>query len=587
MNFVLQAALLFGAAVIAIPIAKRIGLGAVLGYLFAGIVVGPWGFRFISNVDDIFHFAELGVVFLLFLVGIELNPRRLWVMRRTVLGLGVAQVTITAIPIAVVAYVFLRELTPALIIGVTLALSSTAFALQTLSEKHQLNTRHGRAAFSILLLQDIAVVPLLAIIPLLGSGGEAEVFSWWALIKTIGIVALVIIVGRYIVHYLFKIIAETGVREVFIAFALLIVLGTALLLEETGLSMALGAFLAGVLLSESEYRHELQADIDPFKGLLLGLFFMAVGMTVNFGLLNSHLLQVILIAIGLMTVKFVVLVFLGRAFGLAWTSATSLAAFLPQGGEFAFIILNVAVVSLVLSPETSDLLILAVTLTMIATPLLVSGVEALQRKWKQATPGYDQMPETENQVIIAGFGRVGQIVARILRAKRIGFTALDNSSGQIDFVKRYGNKVYYGDASRLDLLRSAGADKAHLFILTINDAETSLRTAEMVIRNFPRLKIIARARDRKHVYQLMDLGVTQVWRDTYYSSLKIAEATLESLGLSRQESSKVVETFRQHDEHRLHADHELHNDEEHMIYLAKKYATELEEQFEQDEREAS
>ncbi|MDJ0958967.1 MAG: monovalent cation:proton antiporter-2 (CPA2) family protein [Arenicellales bacterium] len=587
MNFVIQASLLFGAAVIAIPIAKRIGLGAVLGYLFAGIVVGPWGFRFISNVDDIFHFAELGVVFLLFLVGIELNPKRLWVMRRTVLGLGVAQVVITAIPIAIIAYVFLREFTPALIIGVTLALSSTAFALQTLSEKQQLNTRHGRAAFSILLLQDIAVVPLLAIIPLLGTGAETKVFSWWALIKTIGIVALVILVGRYIVHYFFKIVAETGVREVFIAFALLIVLGTALLLEETGLSMALGAFLAGVLLSESEYRHELQADIDPFKGLLLGLFFMAVGMTVNFGLLNSHLLEVVLIAIGLMAVKFIVLLFLGRAFGLSWTSATSLAAFLPQGGEFAFIILNVAVASFVLSSDISQLLILAVTLSMIATPLLVSGVETIQKKWKSSAPSYDHMPESENQVVIAGFGRVGQIVARILRAKRIGFTALDNSSGQVDFVKRYGNKVYYGDASRLDLLRSAGAEKANLFILTIGDPEISLRTAEMVTRNFPNLKIIARARNRKHVYQLMDLGITQIWRDTFYSSLKMAEATLESLGLPRQESSNVVETFRQHDEQRLHDDHELHNDEQRMIYLAKKSAKELEEQFEQDEKEAS
>ena len=548
MNFVLQAAMLFGAAVIAIPIAKRIGLGAVLGYLFAGIVVGPWGFGFISNVDDIFHFAELGVVFLLFLIGIELNPHRLWVMRRTVLGLGVAQVAITAIPITIIAFVFIREFTPALIIGLTLALSSTAFALQTLSEKQQLNTRHGRAAFSILLLQDIAVVPLLAIIPLLGTGVEAKVFSWWALIKTVGMVALVILVGRYIVHYLFKIVAETDVREVFIAFALLIVLGTALLLEESGLSMALGAFLAGVLLSESEYRHELQADIDPFKGLLLGLFFMAVGMTVNFGLLNSHFLDVILIAIGLMAVKFFALLFLGRAFGLSWTSATSLAAFLPQGGEFAFIILNVAVASFVLSSAISQLLILAVTLTMVATPFLVSGIEAIQKKWKSSAPGYDHMPESENQVIIAGFGRVGQIVARILRAKRIGFTALDISSGQVDFVKRYGNKVYYGDASRLDLLRSAGAEKANLFILTIGDPETSLHTAEMVTRNFPNLKIIARARNRKHVYQLIDLGITQIWRDTFYSSLKMAEATLESLGLSRQESSRVVETFRQHDE---------------------------------------
>ena len=585
MTFLVQAALLFAAAVIAVPIAKRLGLGAVLGYLFAGIVIGPWGLRFIDNVDDVFHFAELGVVFLLFLIGIELNPKRLWVMRRAVLGLGCAQVLVTSIPITLVAYLYTKNLVVAFVIGITLALSSTAFALQALSEKQQLNTRHGRAAFSILLLQDLAVVPLLAIIPLLGADDSTHTFSWLGLLHTVGVIAVVILVGRYVVHYLFKIIADTGVHEVFTALSLLIVLGTALLVESAGLSMALGAFLAGVLMSESEYRHELEADIDPIKGLLLGLFFMAVGMTVNFGLLGDHLTEVLLIAIALISIKFLVLLGLGRASGLTWISATSLAAFLPQGGEFAFILFNVAVAALVLPEQLAELLILSVTLTMAVTPLIVLGVETLQNRLQKTVRGFDQMPASENRVIIAGFGRVGQIVARILAAKRIGFTGLDNSPGQVDFVKRFGNKIYYGDASREDLLRSAGADKADLFILTINDPEASLRTAQMVMRSFPHLKIIARARNRKHVYRLMDLGVTQIWRDTFYSGLKMAEATLEGLGLPRQESSQIIETFRLHDEHRLHAHHEMHNDEERMVYLAKQSAKELEELFDEDEEE--
>lgn len=581
------AALLFGAAVVAIPVAKRFGLGAVLGYLFAGVAIGPWGLQLVTNVDDIFHFAELGVVFLLFLIGIELQPRRLWVMRRTVLGMGCAQVALTAIPIGIVAYIYTHNLVIAFVIGVTLALSSTAFALQTLAEKHQLTTRHGRAAFSILLLQDVAVVPLLAIIPLLGLDDGAVVFSWWALVRTVVVVVLVVLVGRYIVHYLFSIIADTGVREVFTALALLVVIGTALLLELAGLSMALGAFLAGVLLSESEYRHALQADIDPFKGLLLGLFFMAVGMLVNFGLLGSHLGAVLAIAFGLMAIKFIVLVALGRVFGLTWVSATSLGAFLSQGGEFAFILFSVAVASTALPAEMSEILILAVTLSMAVTPLLVLVVETLQTKLKKSTDqDFDQMPESGPQVIIAGFGRVGQIIARILRAKKIGFTALDNSSGQVDFVKRFGNKVYYGDATRVDLLRSAGADKAALFILTISNIETSLKIAESVHENFPRLKIMARARNRKHAYQLMDLGVIHVWRETFYSSLKMAEATLESLGISRTESVEIVDTFRRHDEQRLLDHHNMHNDDERMVYLAKQSAKELEEMFEQDEEKS-
>lgn len=586
MNILLDAAIIFGAAVIAVPIAKRVGMGSVLGYLVGGMVIGPWGLELITDVQDILHFAELGVVFLLFLIGLELQPRRLWVMRRTLFGLGFAQVTISAIPIAFAAWFFTDTLMAAIILGFTLALSSTAFALQTLSEKKQLTTRHGRASFGILLFQDIAVIPLLAIIPLVSGTNPAEPFSWLSLARTIGVLIVVVLAGRYVVRYLFRAIAETHVREVFTALALLIVLGTALVVEHAGLSMALGAFLAGVLLSESEYRHALEADIDPFKGLLLGLFFISVGMSVNFGLLHSHTLQIALFAIGLMATKFTILLVLGLTFGLPWPSAVRLAAFLPQGGEFAFVILAVATQTLLISENIADILILSVTLTMTLTPPLVSLVESIQGRTRPGQePGFDTMPDEEPRVIIAGFGRVGQIVARILRAKKIGFTALDNSPGHVDFVKRYGNKVYYGDASRIELLRSAQTDKATLFVLTISNPEISLKTAETVRQHFPELKILARARNRKHAYQLMDLGITHLWRDTFYSSLKMAEATLEALGLSRSESAHSVETFRQHDEQRLRDSHHTYTDEERMIYLAKQAAGELEEMFDKDERE--
>ena len=586
MNYLLDAAIFFGAAVIAVPIAKRFGLGSVLGYLGAGMVIGPWGLRLITGVDEILHFAELGVVFLLFLIGIELQPRRLWVMRRTLFGLGFAQVLVTAVPVGVAAWFYTGTATAAIVIGFTLALSSTAFALQTLSEKKQLTTRHGRAAFGILLFQDIAVIPLLAVIPLFGMANPTGAFSWLALAKTVAILAAVVFLGRYAVRYLFRIVAETEVREIFTALALLIVLGTAVVVEQSGLSMALGAFMAGVLLSESEYRHAIEADIDPFKNLLLGLFFISVGMSVNFGLLQTNTLQILIISIGLMLIKFVVLAGLGRAFGLTGTSAIRLAAFLPQGGEFAFIILAVALQAYLVPGDLVDTLILSVTLTMALTPPLVSLVEAIQNRTKPVTErGFDSMPEEQPRVIVAGFGRVGQIVARILRAKKIGFTALDNSPGNVDFVKRYGNKVYYGDASRIDLLRSAQADKAALLVLTISNPEISLKTAEAVRRHFPHLKILARARNRKHAYQLMDLGVTHIWRDTFYSSLKMAEATLESLGLSRSESTGIVETFRKHDEQRLRDDHHTYSDEKRMVYLAKQAARELEEMFEEDEKE--
>ncbi len=586
MSLLGQSAIFLAAAVIAVPVSKRLGLGSVLGYLAAGIVIGPWLLGLIDDVESILHFAEFGVVLLLFIIGLELQPSRLWVMRKSVFGLGGAQLLVTGAALALAASLMGLPPTTAIVAGLGLALSSTAFALQILAERNELTTRHGRAAFSILLLQDLAVIPILAAVPLLGPevsgvmGGGALVNAATAVVVLAGIV----VGGRYLLRHVMRLVAGTRIREVFTAMALLTVIGTALLVEAAGLSMALGAFLAGVLLADSEYRHELEANIEPFKGLLLGLFFIAVGMSVNLGLVLREPLLIAGLVLALLSIKMAVLFTLGRISGLGAASARSLAVALPQGGEFAFVIFGLAVGSKVMPQALSDLLIVVVSLSMAVTPLLFSLNE---RFFKASRKGHDDKPfelpeEAENQVVIAGFGRFGQIVGRILRAKGISFTALESSPEQVDFVKKFGNKVYYGDSSRLDLLRAAKVDKAVAFVLAIDDVETSLKTAETVTRHFPQVTVYARARNRKHAYRLMDLGVTRIQRETFLSSLDLARSLLVGLGLPDYESDKLVQTFRAHDERRLFAHHELHDDEEKMIDLAKEAAKELEELFAQD-----
>lgn len=586
MSMLGQSVIFLGAAVVAVPISKRFGLGAVLGYLAAGAIIGPAALGLIEDFKSILHFAELGVVLLLFIIGLELQPSRLWVMRKAVFGLGGSQVVLTAAIFALAGS--LLGLTPvtAVVAGLALALSSTAFALQVLAEKNQLITRHGRAAFSILLFQDLAAIPILALVPLLGAGsdGAADAGTLVAVLKVVAVLVGVIVGGHYLLRHAFRVIARTRIREVFTAMALFTVVGTAMLMETVGLSMALGAFLAGVLLADSEFRHALEADIEPFKGLLLGLFFIAVGMSVNFSLLVEQPLLILALVGGLVTVKFLVLFGLGKAIGQNNESARNLGFAISQGGEFAFVILGVAVGSRVMAGDLAALLILVVILSMVVTPLLF----LLDEKLLQGRPRDDreadyQMPAgEENQVIIAGFGRFGQMVARILRAKRIGFTALEISQEQVDFVKKYGNKIYYGDPSRLDLLRAARADQAVIFVLAMDSVEGSLRTAETVRKHFPHLKVYARARNRKHAYQLMDLEVEVIQRETFLSSLDIARNVLEGLGLSHYDAEQVVETFKEHDERRLHSSYEHHNDEEKMVLLAKKSAEELEELFAQD-----
>lgn len=574
---------LLGAA-IAVPLFARLGLGAVLGYLAAGIIIGPWVLAVVDDVEEILHIAEIGVVLLLFIIGLELRPSRLWTLRRAIFGFGSAQLLATALLIALAAWLTGYTPSVAVLAGLVLALSSTAFALQLMAERNELTTRWGRTAFATLLFQDLAVVPLLAIIPLLGSSGDGAGPSAGSTARAIAVLLLVVFGGRFLLGHLLRLAAMSRVREVLTATALLAALGTAYLVEQAGLSMALGAFLAGVLLADSEFRHQLEADVEPFKGLLLGLFFIAVGMSLNLGLLASEPLRVLLTVVVLVAIKSAVLYALGRWHGLDSGSARRLGLVLSQGGEFAFVLFGVAVSAGVVTREETELLIVAVSLSMVSTPLLLFVNDRLSRPSVENAP-FDEMPEEHTPVIIAGFGRFGQITARILRAKRIPFTALEINQEQVDFVRRYGNEIYYGDASRLDLLEAAGAADARLFLLAIDEVEASLRTAAMVREHFPDLKIYARARNRKHAYQLMDLGVEVLRRETFLSAVELAGEILKGLGLSTAEAAEITTRFREHDERRLYEHRHLHNDEEKMRDLAKESARELEEMFERDELE--
>lgn len=572
------------AAAVAVPVFARLGLGAVLGYLAAGVLIGPWVLGIVTDAEEVLHIAELGVVLLLFIIGLELRPSRLWALRRAIFGFGSAQLLLTGLLIAAAGWAAGLAPTAAVLTGLVLALSSTAFALQLMAERGELTSRWGRTAFATLLFQDLAVVPLLALVPLLGGGGNGDGFSIVAAAEAIAVLGVVVVGGRYLLRYLLRLAAASHVREVLTATALLAALGTAHLVELAGLSMALGAFMAGVLLADSEFRHQLEADIEPFKGLLLGLFFIAVGISLNLGLFGEAPLRVAVTVLVIVSLKFAVLFVLGRWQGLDSTSARRLGLVLSQGGEFAFVLFGVAVGAGVIAREASELLTVAVSLSMALTPLLLLADGRLSRRRADAED-FDTIPDQHHPVIIAGFGRFGQIIARVLRAKRIPFTALDFSHEQVDFVRRYGNEIYYGDASRLDLLEAAGAANAKLLVLAVDDVDASLRTATIVREHFPHLRIYARARNRKHAYRLMDLGVEVLRRDTFLSALDLSTEVLKGLGVPGAQAERAAASFREHDERRLHEHRHLHDDEEKMRDLAKAAARELEEMFERDERE--
>jgi glutathione-regulated potassium-efflux system ancillary protein KefC/glutathione-regulated potassium-efflux system protein KefB len=577
MSLLQEAVVYLLAALIMVPISRRLGFGSVLGYLAAGIIIGPFGLGFVKDAEHILHFAELGVVFLLFVIGLELQPSRLWVLRRMIFGLGSTQVLFSAGAIAAVGLAFGLALDEAVLVGLILALSSTAFVLQLLAEKKQLTTTHGRAAFAILLFQDLAVIPLIAILPMFGAvAGEGFGLGDFAIaFATIG---GLIIGGHYLLRPVLRIAARTRIPEIFTATALLVVIGAALLMQAVGMSMVLGAFIAGMLLADSEYRHELEADIAPFKGLLLGLFFIAVGMSVNLGLLLQHPGTIMLIVFCLMVAKAAVLYPLARIYGICDTrGATSLAAVLSQGGEFAFVLFAIVARQQILQTDLIDQLILAVAISMLLTPIVYLLNEIfVSRIAREETPEYDQMEDQQHAVIIAGFGRFGQIVGRLLTIVGRQFTALEIDASQVDVVRKYGNIVHFGDASKLDLLRAAGAGQAKLFVLAIDDIEASVKTAQTVTRHFPGLTVIARARNRRHEHHLMDLGIKHIFRETLLSSLAMSEQVLTGLGFETQEIRRIVDVFRDKDEQLIREQHAIQHDEEQLIQTAIDTGHELE-----------
>jgi monovalent cation:proton antiporter-2 (CPA2) family protein len=541
-NFLGQALIYLAAGVIAVPLFKRIGLGSVLGYLAAGMAIGPWGFGLIGDPQTVLHFAEFGVVMLLFLIGLELDPRRLWALRRPIFGMGSVQVLATAAAVAAIAVALGQPLTVALVAGMGIAMSSTAIGLATLQERNLLATTGGQAAFSVLLFQDLAVIPLLLVAGLLTEGESA--LDWRAAAVGVALIGALIGGGRFLLRPALRFIAGTRLREVFVAAALLLVIGIALLMQAVGLSMALGAFLAGVILADSEYREELEIDIEPFKGLLLGLFFIAIGMSVDLGLFARAPLLVLGVALGIVALKIAILFPIANLFGYCGrTDAGLFAVALSQVGEFAFVLFAAA--GPLLPPATLSLLNAAVAVSMVTTPLLFLAYDRLSAR-RLETAEADVVDEG-NPVIIAGFGRFGQVISRVLSGLRIRATLIDHDPNQVELVRRFGNPAYYGDATRLDVLERAGLARARLLIVAIDDGAAALRMVQQVRRRYPNLAVVARAHARTDAYEYMDLGVPAV-RETFGSALDAAERALRLLGHGPAAAQRVIAQFRRHDE---------------------------------------
>jgi glutathione-regulated potassium-efflux system protein KefB len=549
-GFLHQALVYLAAGSIAAPLFVRFGLGSVLGYLVAGMAIGPWGLQLVSEPEAIRGFAEFGVVLLLFLVGLELNPRRLWQMRRPIFGMGTVQVAATAAAVAAIGWALGAPAKVALVAGMGFAMSSTAIALASLQEKRLLATPGGQASFSVLLAQDLAVIPLLLLLGLLAPEQSHGSLDWLAVARGVALIALLITAGRTLLRPLLRVIAGTGQREVFVGFALLLVLGVAALMEIAGLSMALGAFLAGVLLADSEYRHELELDIEPFKGLLLGLFFIAVGMSVDLGLFVRSPLLVFGLALGVVALKAVLLYPVANVFGFCGRADALLFALgLSQVGEFAFVLFAAA--GTLLPRETLDLLNAAVAASMLSTPLLMAlYTRVLAPRLAAAAPREADAVEERNPVLIAGFGRFGQVVTRVLNGLRIRATLIDHDPNQIELVRRFGTKAYYGDATRLDVLEKAGIGEARLLVVAIDDEDAALRLVREVRARYPMLKLIVRAHSRSDAFEYAEMGVPAL-RETFGSALDAAEAALRALDFGPMAARRVVTRFRRHDEEAL------------------------------------
>jgi glutathione-regulated potassium-efflux system protein KefB len=590
-HHLLQTAVVFLlATVIAVPLSKRFRLGAVLGYLLGGAVIGPQLLGLVRDTGGVAAISEFGVVLMLFVIGLELSPQRLWVMRRSVFGTGLLQVLASTLAIAAAGWLlFGLSGKAATIVGGSLALSSTAFGLQILAERKEAGSAYGRQVFSILLFQDLAAIPLIAAVPLLASS-TATHFELFAVLHTAAVILAVVVGGRYLLRPVFRFVARADSTEVFTATALLVVTGVAWLMELAGVSATLGAFLAGMLLADSEYRHELESNIEPFKGLLLGLFFISVGMSMDVALLLQRPLLILGLVGALLLLKGLLLWPLGRLLGgLDRSDAWRLVVLLACGGEFAFVVLRQAAEQQLISTGQRDALVLAITLTMALTPLLVVlAARALHVHPRKPAREYDRIEADAPRVIIAGFGRVGQIIARVLRAQGIAFVALEHSADQVDVSRRFGTvNLFFGDPTRPELLRAAQAASAEVFVLATDDPEANLRTARLVKRQYPHLKIIARARNRQHVFRLLDLGVDDPVRETFHSSLKMTRKTLEALGLSQELAADRVERFRRHDEELLHRQALVYDDETRLIQSTRDALLDLQQLFDADAEPAA
>jgi len=582
-DLLLAGVLFLLAAVVAVPLASRLGIGAVLGYLLAGIAIGPWGLGFISDVDEILHFSELGVVFLMFIIGLELNPAKLWQLRRSIFGVGAAQVIGSAVILGGLLMLAQFSWQAAVVGGIGLAMSSTAMALQLMRDKGMNRNETGQLGFSVLLFQDLAVIPALALVPLLAGSGD-EHFDWMKIGMKVLAFGGMLVGGRYLLRPVFRFIAASGVREVFTAATLLLVLGSALFMDALGLSMALGTFIAGVLLAESEYRHELEIAIDPFKGLLLGLFFISVGMALNLGVLYTHILAVLLGVAVLIAVKMLVLYVLARVYGLRHPERAQLAGVLSQGGEFAFVLFSTASSQRLFQHDQMALPLVTVTLSMITTPLLMKLIDKRLSRRLNAPEDEHEAPWVDDdkpQVIVVGFGRFGQVIGRLLMANKMRVTVLERDISAVNLMRKYGYKVYYGDATQVELLRSAGAEAAESIVITCNEPEDTMKLVQICQQHFPHLHILARARGRVEAHELLQAGVTQFTRETFSSALELGRKTLVTLGMHPHQAQRAQLHFRRLDMMMLRELMPVHTDTV-QISRVREARRELEEIFQRE-----
>ena len=582
-GFLLQGLVFLSSAVLAVVLSQRLGLGSVAGYLLAGIAIGPFGAKLVDTVEGVRPLAELGVVFLLFVIGLELEPKRLWQMRGRLLSLGIAQVAGSIVAISAAAWTAGFGVRAGIVAGMALALSSTALALQPLNERGAFSSAGGQGVFAILLFQDIAVIPMLAVLPVLGASGTGASFSWTGLGFAAGAIVATLVGGHFLAQPVFRHIARTRQREIFTAFALLLVVGIAFVFERAGLSMALGTFLAGVLLAESEYRHEIEAAVEPFKGLLLGLFFISVGMSVDFGMLMERPLFIAALIAGLFALKGAVLWMIARAARFPASETPLFILLLAQGGEFAFVLLTLGTQREVIPPEAASAITLAVAFSMLLTPfLLVFHDKVLMPRLAAAAPAREADRPEAGKVIVAGLGRVGQVVARLLHGSGCEPTILDDDPDHVEQSRRFGFRVFYGDATRLDLLEAAGAAHAHFLIIALDDPLAATHLARIAAKHFPKLRVIARARDMRHLFELRDAGVQIIERETFQGALDLGRAALAAITGDKERAKNTARRFAEHDKEVLAKLYEVHKSEPDTHVLV---SNELRDQFARTLRE--